>query len=251
MRGGAALNAVATKVLRSRLLAQEEVAEGTLSFGLLKPPGFTFKAGQAIDLILPGRSRRDGQDGRHAFSLVSAPYEGALSVATRMRDSKFKRALKALPIGSPLRIEGPFGSLTLHKDRARPAVFLAGGIGVTPFMSILRQAARDLLPQQLLLLCSNRRPEDAPFLGELRELARLNGNFRLLATMTEAGTSADPWTGETRRIGEALVRAAVSGLARPICYLAGPPALVAAMRGVLERSGIGHDDVRGEEFHGY
>ena len=126
-----------------RLQACEEIADGTMAFHFQRPAGFTFKAGQAIDLILPAATAADVASARHAFSLVSAPMEQELMIATRMRDSTFKRALKSLPIGSQVDIEGPFGSLTLHNDRARPAVFIAGGIGITPFMSVLRQATHD------------------------------------------------------------------------------------------------------------
>lgn len=63
-----------------------------------------------------------------------------------MRDSAFKRALKRIPLGTAVKIDGPSGSLTLHKNSSKPAVFLAGGIGITPFLSILRQAAKDKLP---------------------------------------------------------------------------------------------------------
>jgi ferredoxin-NADP reductase len=72
-----------------------------------------------------------------------------------------------LPIGAGIAIEGPFGSLTLHNDRTRPAVCIAVRIGITPFMSIVRQAAHDGLRQRLVLLYSNRRPEDAAYLAEL------------------------------------------------------------------------------------
>lgn len=234
-----------------KLRVREEVAEGTMAFHFAKPPGFSYKPGQAIDVILIDPPTTDAQSGRHTFSLVSAPFQDDLVVATRMRDSAFKRAFKSLPIGSPVGLEGPFGSLTLHNDRARPAVFIAGGIGITPFMSILRQAAKDQLPQRLSLLYSNRRPEDAAFLVELRELEQLNKNFRLLATMTEMGKSTRPWDGETRLIDEDLIKTACRELSAPICYVAGPPAMVAAMRQTLNRAGIDDDDIRSEEFFGY
>lgn len=234
-----------------RLQAREEIADGTMAFHFQRPAGFTFKAGQAIDLILPAATAADVASARHAFSLVSAPMEQELMIATRMRDSTFKRALKSLPIGSQVDIEGPFGSLTLHNDRARPAVFIAGGIGITPFMSVLRQATHDHLPHRLLMLYSNRRPEDAAFLPELQNLERQNENFRLSPTMTEMAKSAAPWQGETSQITEALLRKNVAGLHQPIFYVAGPPGLVAAMREVLNRIGIDDDDIRSEEFYGY
>jgi ferredoxin-NADP reductase len=156
-----------------------------------------------------------------------------------------------LPISSPARLEGPFGSLTLHSNHARPAVFIAGGIGITPFMSILRQAARDQLPQSLMLLYSNRRPEDAAFLAELQELARCNKNFRLIATMTEMHKSSRPWRGATGLIDQDLVISVSKELAAPIYYVAGPPSMVADLRQTLAHAGITDDDVRSEEFYGY
>jgi len=227
------------------------IAEGTMAFHFGKPAGFSFKAGQAVDVVLVDAPAADAQNTRHAFSLVSAPFEDELVVATRMRDSAYKRALGSLAIGSPVRLEGPFGSLTLHNNRARPAVLIAGGIGITPFMSMLRQAAQDESRQRLLLLYSNRRPEDAAFLSELQQLEERNRNFRLLATMTEISKSARPWTGETRMIDVGLLKKAVDGLPAPIYYLAGPPAMVEALRQTLNLAGVDDDDIRSEEFYGY
>ncbi len=236
----------------AKLRKREEVAEGTMAFHFDRPSGFGFKPGQAIDVVLINAPVADTQSSRHTFSLVSAPFQDDLVVATRMRASVFKRALKSLPIGSAVQLEGPFGSLTLHNNRARPAVFVAGGIGITPFMSILRQAAKDRLAQRLVLLYSNRRPEDAAFLAELRQLEQLNKNFRLVATMTQMSQSGRPWEGETRLIDEELVKKVGADLsAPPVYYLAGPPSMVEAVRQTLNRASINDDDIRSEEFYGY
>lgn len=234
-----------------RLQAREEIAEGTMAFHFEKPTGFSFKAGQAIDVVLINPPTTDTSSARHTFSIVSAPFQDELVVATRMRDSAFKRALKSLPIGSSAKVEGPFGALTLHNDHARGAVFIAGGIGITPFMSILRQAAKLQLPQRLLLLYSNRRPEDASFLAELQQLEQQNENFRLVATMTEMSKSARPWDGETSWVDSDLVKRFAGGLAAPVYYVVGPPAMVEAMQEMLNRAGIAEDDIRTEEFYGY
>jgi ferredoxin-NADP reductase len=234
-----------------RLAGREEIAAGTMAFHFEKPAGFSFKPGQAIDIILMDPPSVSAESARHTFSLVSAPFQGALTVATRLRDSAFKRALKALPIGSLAKLEGPFGSLTLHNNHARPAVFIAGGIGITPFMSILRQATRDQLPQHLVLLYSNRRPEDAAFLAELHELEQYNKNFRLVATMTEMNRSSRPWPGATGSIDQDLVKRVSSEISAPIYYIAGPPSMVAGLREMLGHAGIDDDDIRSEEFYGY
>ncbi|HEX2492147.1 MAG TPA: FAD-dependent oxidoreductase [Steroidobacter sp.] len=232
------------------LAGREEIAASTMAFHFRKPAGFSFRPGQAIDLILDSRAL-EAQSGRHTFSLVSAPSEPELTIATRMRDSAFKRTLKTLPIGEHVRLEGPSGSLMLHNNRSRPAIFIAGGIGVTPFMSILRQAAADKLQHQLVLLYSNRRPEDAAFLAELEQLERENAHFRLMATMTQANPSDRPWHGASGQIDKTLLRGIAEEWPAPIWYVAGPPTMVEAMRRVLNDAGVDGDDVRSEDFYGY
>lgn len=234
-----------------RIEGRETIAEGTMAFHFEKPSGFSSKPGQAMDVVLIDPPTADAQNTRHTFSIVSAPFEGHLSIATRMRDSVFKRALKSLAIGSPIRLEGPFGSLTLHNNRVRPAVFIAGGIGITPFMSILRQAAQDELPHYLVLIYSNRRPEDAAFLAELQALEQRSRYFRLVTTMTQMGQSTRPWAGEVGVMDETLVKRVTGELLAPIYYLAGPPAMVEGMRQTLHLAGVDDDDVRTEEFYGY
>lgn len=234
-----------------RLQRREEVAHDTMAFHFDKPAGLGFKPGQAVDLILADPAVAGTDSARHAFSIVSAPHEAELVLATRMRPSAFKNALARLPAGGTAAIEGPFGSLTLHNRKERPAVFIAGGIGVTPFMSMLRHAAHAGLQQRLILLYSNRRPEDSAYLAELQRLEGENQHFRLVATMTRMGDSRLPWMGETGVIDEALLKRVTEGLANPIFYVAGPPAMVGALRSTLERAGVDGDDIRSEEFYGY
>ena len=236
----------------TRLLSAQQIAQGTMAFHLEKPSGFDFRPGQAFEVILPGESQGgDGQDTHHAFSIVSAPHEAELVFATRMRDSAYKRALGALQAGASVDVDGPFGSLTLHKNPARAGVLVAGGIGITPFMSMLGHAAHGLSQQPLALLYSNRRPEDTAFLAELQDLARSRPALRLAATMTDMAHAAQPWDGATGLIDSAFVQRAIAGLPAPIFYVSGPPAMVQAMRQTLIDAGADEDDVRSEEFYGY
>jgi ferredoxin-NADP reductase len=233
------------------LTQSREIANGTMAFHFTKPAGFSFKPGQALDLVLNDPDNPAAENSRHAFSIVNAPFEDELVLATRMRDSAYKRILRSLGTGASAKVDGPFGSLSLHKDRTRPAVMIAGGIGITPFMSIVRQATHDRLPHPLLLLYSNRRPEDAAFFEDLQKLEQQNGQFRLVATMTDHGQSSLPWHGETATIDSAFVTRAVGALMNPIYYLVGPPGMVAAMRGILNQMEVDDDDIRSEDFYGY
>src|SRR6516165_3452716 len=146
----------------SKLLNRVEVAQDTMAFHFEKPMGFDFKPGQSVDLTLLNPPETDSEGNIRTFSIASAPFENQLMFATRMRDTAFKRSLKNVAIGTPVKMEAAMGSFTLHKNAGKPAVFLAGGIGITPFFSIVRQADHDRAPHKLYLFCSNHRPEDTP-----------------------------------------------------------------------------------------
>lgn len=234
-----------------KLKNRQQVAEGTMAFYFDKPAGFEFRAGQAMDVTLLDPPETDGEGNIRTFSIVSAPFEDHLAVATRMRDTAFKRVLKTVPMGTEVKVENPGGSLTLHKNASKLGVFLAGGIGITPFMSILGQAAHEKLPHRLYLFYANHRPEDAPFLDALGELQKANPNFRFVPTMTAMEKSKEEWTGERGRIDGAMLSRALPDLHGPIYYIAGPPAMVAAMRKMLIDATVDEDDIRTEEFAGY
>src|SRR5262250_147050 len=142
----------------ARLLNRVEVAEDTMAFHFEKPPGFEFRPGQSSDLTLVNPPETDSEGNVRTFSIASAPFEDQLMFATRMRETAFKRSLKKMPLATVVKMEPAMGSFTLHKNSAKPAVFLAGGIGVTPFSSIVRQADHDRAPHKLYLFYSNRRP---------------------------------------------------------------------------------------------
>ena len=236
---------------RSRLLNRVEVAEGTMAFHFEKPPGFDFKAGQSSDLTLLDPPEKDAEGNVRTFSLASAPFQDELMFATRMRNTAFKRSLRIVPLGTPVKMEPPAGSFTLHQDWAKPAVFLTGGIGITPFFSIVQQADHDRLRHHLYLFYSNRRPEDAPFLDILRALERSNPRFRFIPTMTEIQHTKQKWDGETGFIDNAMLSRYLSDLRGPIYYIAGPPAMVSAMRKMLVTAGVDKGDMRTDEFAGY
>ena len=238
------------KPVGTRVLGSEAIAERTRAFHFARPAGFAFKPGQAIDVLLDGAAGAT-EATRHTFSIASAPFEDRLTVATRMRESAFKRALAALPADAGVQVEGPSGSLTLHGDASRPAVFIAGGIGITPFRSILRQAARDRPARRLILLYANHRPEDAAWLEELKSLESGWPDFRLLPVMTAMNRSSQSWAGLAGRIDADMLRSVAAGLPRPVYYAAGAPGMVATMRAVLNDTGVDDDDIRSEDFHGY
>ncbi len=235
----------------SKLKDRKEVAEGTMAFRLEKPSGWAFKAGQYLDMTLLDPSETDSEGNVRSFSIASAPREDTLMVAMRMRDTAFKRVLRTMPLGTAVKIEGPSGDLILQNDSTRAAVFLAGGIGITPFRSIVHWAAKEKLPNRIVLFYCNRRPEDAPFLAELQSLESDNPKYKLIASMTEMEKSQQPWNGETGLINQEMLGRYLKGATSPIYYIAGPPAMVQGLHEMLSKTGIIDDDIRAEEFGGY
>lgn len=232
-----------------KLIKKEEIAQDTMAFYFEKPEGFVYHAGQFADYTLINPSETDEEGNIRGFSLASAPFEPALMSATRMRDTSFKRVLKNLPLGTELILDAPYGNFVLHKTETTPAVFLTGGIGITPVRSIIAQATHDKLPHNIILFYSNKIPQETAFLGDLGSFAKENPNFTFVPVMTR--TTPKEWSGEGGHITKEMLTKYVPELTTPIYYLSGPAVMVAAMRQILTDAQVNEDNIRTEEFSGY
>ncbi len=230
--------------LKNRFL----VAERTMAFQFEKPADFIFKPGQWIDITSVSPTQTDAKGNVRGFSIASAPHEDILMVATRLRDTAFKRELATIPVNTEVKIEGPGGNLVLHHNAARTAVFLAGGIGVTPIRSILYHAAKQRLPHRILFFFSNRRPEDAPFLADLQALQKENPNYAFIPTMTELAKSQHQWNGETGYINKEMLAKYAKDAKSPIYYIVGPPGMVNGLHSLVNEAEVDDDDIRTEDF---
>lgn len=237
------------------LKGKKQIAEGTYAFVFEKPEGFFFRAGQHIRMTLINPPETDSEGNSRFFSLANSPQETDLVFAMRMRDTAFKRVLKCMQVKDKalieILLEIPHGSFLLHDDASKPAIFLIGGIGIVPAFSMIKDAIERKLPHKIFLFYSNRRPEDAPFLDDLVELAKQNPALKLIATMTEPEKSAETWRGETGFINRAMLARHASNLQSSIYYIAGLPEMVSAMQKVLAESDAPEDNIRAEEFAGF
>jgi ferredoxin-NADP reductase len=215
------------------------------------PPagGFSWKAGQNLVMTIPDVD--DPRGPTRPFTISSSPTEeGVIAVSTLIRDSPFKQRLAQMAPGDPVGIEGPEGEFFL--EPGRPAVMIAGGIGVTPFRSMLRFATDTRLEKPLVLVYSSKTPEDIVFRAELDDLARRNHAIRLIHTITRPEEGRTPWVGRKGRIDGDLLRDSTRGIRHPLVYVAGPPGLVKEVRRLLdEEVHISKEDIRTDEFEGY
>jgi ferredoxin-NADP reductase len=236
--------------MQAKIKDKREVAKGTLmvEFDLLGEE-VDFTPGQYFWVTLLDPPYDDDKGPRRHITVVTSPNDrGVLGLATRVRDSAFKRSLAELPVGTEVDVEQPKGNFVLPEDTEQEYVFIAGGIGITVFRSMLRYIAEEGLPHRVTLVYSNRDVESTAFLGELQELERANPNLRLVLTMTE-----DPsWDGESRRIDADFLRDHLGDDLGAFTYLvAGPPGMVEAMEKTLAEAGVPEEQVRPERFSGY
>ncbi|MEO9210144.1 MAG: FAD-dependent oxidoreductase [Ginsengibacter sp.] len=232
-----------------KLKSKKDVASGTMAFHFSKPADFTFKAGQFADYSLIKPSETDAEGDTRGFSL-GAPYEDDIIFTTRMRDTAFKRNMKKMAIGTEVIFDGAYGSFTLQNNTKIPAVFLSGGIGITPVRSIVLQATRDKTAHKIFLFYANKTPKDAAYLDELTEAQKANTNFKLIASMTGIDGS-NGWKGETGFFTKEMLQKYIGDLSLPIYYISGPASMVTSIRKTLNDAGIDDDNIRTEEFSGY
>lgn len=232
-----------------KLIKRQEIANHTLVLTFEKPAGFTFKPGQygGFTLIDPPETDAGGLTRR--FSLLSMPEDNYLAIATRIQHahSAFKKVLAQLPLGSTIKFAGPTGTFTLHEETSIPAVFIAGGIGITPFYSMIRHAMQHASPQPMYLFYGNQKIADAAFLNELIECERHHPSFKLIAAMADDAL----WQGERGFITEAMIKKYIPDIMAPIYYICGSPAMVTALQETLAEMGINEDNIKTEDFPGY
>jgi ferredoxin-NADP reductase len=237
-------------LVRATIKEKREVARGTLLVVFdLQGREVDFRPGQYFWVELLDPPYEDEKGARRHISVVTSPTErGVLGLCTRLRDTAFKRTLAELPVGAEVEVEEPKGNFVLPEDTSRPYVFVAGGIGITVFRSMLRYIADTGAPYRVTLIYSNRDQESTPFLDEVQELDSRIPGFRLVLTMTE-----DPaWDGEARRIDAGFLRDHLGDELATATYLvAGPPPMVEAVVDALGAAGVPEEQVLPDRFSGY
>ena len=236
--------------MRATIKEKREVAKGTLLVLIdLDGAELDYRPGQYFWVELLDPPHEDDKGARRHFTAVTSPSErGVVGFCTRLRESAFKRSVAELPPGTAVEVEPPKGSFVLPEESDRELVFVAGGIGITPFRSMLRYIADEELPHRVTLVYSNRDRASAAFLEELEEIERGGTDLRLVLTMTED----ESWPGERRRIDAAFLSDQLGdGLDGASYMVAGPPGFSKAVTAELEEAGVVPDRIATDSFSGY
>ena len=225
--------------LKLKILEVKEIADFTKSFVLEKPKNFDYLPGQHIFVEIAPENGKP-------FSLVSSPTQNFLEFATIIRDdSPFKQELNVLDSGDELIVSGPYGKKFYYEDEEKDIVFIAGGIGITPFMGILRYLTENEMSTRVTLLYSSRTFKNTAFKKELDGLAETNRNIRIVYTITD-----DPeYKGNKGRIDKNFILDHVENVKDKIWYVAGPPKMVESIYNTLKDLGI--KNIKLDSFSGY
>lgn len=213
------------------------------SFRFERPPEYVFEAGQwgMVDI------RQEEEVLGHHFTHSSSPTAPYLELTTRVRDSTFKRVLAELSPGTEVDMEGPFGSFKLPEEDL-PLVFLTGGIGITPVLSILRFLADGGEDRDLTLFFGNTDQEGIPFRDELTMLEAALPRTHVVHVLSRP---TDDWPGLHGHLTGEMIATKLGTLGGRRYFISGPPGLVLSLEGVLYEGSVPKDAIIKEDFEGY
>lgn len=232
-------------------IKKEKVAKDTYAFYFKRNGEFDdFIPGQYLRMHLPHKDVDDRGTTRY-FTIASSPHVKDMVMFTiRIFDSSFKRSLYNLHEGDLVEFFGPMGWFLLPKHEGMEKVFLAGGIGVTPFHSLLHFLEDQKLTQPITLFVSFKTKEEMVFFEEFQKITKKNKKIRVIYTLTQEDGAID-WIGEKGRISHEMFKKHKIDIHKPMYYIVGSPKMVAGVREMLLKLGIDEEKIEVEDFTGY
>lgn len=214
------------------------------SFRFTRPEALNYKAGQFFFVTL----EREGKELKKHFSFSSSPTEKQhIEFTKKLSNSEYSTALKLLKEGDRATINAPYGQFTFEGEQERVAM-LAGGIGVTPFISICRYCTDLKLPSKITLVYGNKTENDIAFQKELDQMQTQNSRLNVVHTLNEPPKD---WRGKSGFITVDLLKEVLPEYNDTMFYICGPPPMVQAMENTLGKMGIPKSQQKVEYFVGY
>ncbi len=222
-----------TKIKRIR-----EIAKNTVEISMERPKDFSFKAGQYIQLSVNRLEYPDYKGSYRVFSIASSPTDkDNLLIAFRNTNSGFKETLIKSSLGTEVLIEGPHGFSVLPNNTNKSIVFIAGGIGITPYLSMIHFAVMSNIKLSMTLLYSNKDRESSAYIKELENIANHVKSFKIKNTFNNIDTN--------------FIQKNIDNINTSLWYLAGPPNMINSIYEILLSLGIDSSNILTEGFIGY
>lgn len=231
-------------------IERKKASTDAYTFYFKREQSFIYQPGQYLRVTVDNDCEDDRGNSRY-FTISSSPTEkNIICITSRMLDSCFKRVIFHLKKGDKVMYEGPYGNFVLDINKKKPIVFLAGGIGITPFRSMVRYLNDQNLNIPITLFSSFSNESDVLFYNELKSAENNLSNFKYILILTKDSNS-DTFKAEKGRIDEEKIKEHVANYSESLYYVVGPTLMVAAMLDVLKKIGIERHNIRTESFPGY
>jgi ferredoxin-NADP reductase len=236
---------------RLALVRSVAVSPDVIDFFYAPSPPLAYQPGQYLEWTLP-HDHPDRRGQRRYFTLASSPTERTVRIGVKFaeRGSTYKRALVAHGWqGVPIIAAQVAGDFTLPRDPKRKLAFIAGGIGITPFRSMLKYLTDRGEHRDIVLLYANRRHADILYRDVFTAAQRAFG-LRLVAVLSDPSSTPPGWVGATGRIDAALIARQIPDYRERLFYVSGSPALVESVQRGLRELGVKPDRIKTDWFSG-
>ncbi len=234
------------------LSLEQKIPTGTDTWDFLfsKNEDFGYQPGQYLEWTLPGE-QADSRGNRRYFTLASSPTEShfRLGVKTYQPASTFKQKMLAMRTGDTITASQLAGDFTLPGDQKEKLVFIAGGIGITPFRSMIKYLLDSGQKRPIVLLYANKTADEILY-REVFSEAESTG-IKTVYTLTDTNGLPDNWNGRTGRINEQMIKEEVPDYRERLFYLSGPRFMVTGFEEVLKRMGVSRGKIKVDYFPGF
>ncbi len=223
-----------------------EIATNTSAIIVERPANYRYLAGQFTQLIFPN-CPEDQRGNWRWMSLASAPHEDDLLYVMRNTVSPYNTGIRGLKVGATIEISDAKGNFVLPTKINKPLVFLTGGIGITPVLSMLRDLEHTKSEQETYVFYSDWTPSSCAYLDEIKNYT--NSYIKSILTMTNVDKNEE-WTGETRRISKELLNDHLDEPSSALYYTVGSTRFVNGMIELMESMNINKENIVLEKFKG-
>lgn len=233
------------------LTEKKEIAKDTFELVFKPSEKVSYQPGQYMEWTLSSE-KADIRGIRRYFTIASSPLEGVIRLGVKRAEkgSSFKNDLFALESGKGLLATSVMGDFLLPEDKDKTLVFIAGGIGITPFISMLRTLLIKKEKRDIVLLYANKQESEIAYKDVLEEAMRELG-VRVVYVLSDLATVPHDWTGERGFITQEIIETHVSAVISSSYYISGPPAMVSSYSSLLETMHVCKKDITTDFFPGF
>ncbi len=234
--------------MRFRLKEIQKISDQVYNFVFLPDRKFSFAAGQYMEWTLPGVDY-DDRGNRRAFTIASSPTEDTVQLGVKFYapSSMYKYEMSQMKPGDVMYASQLAGSFTMPKNQDTKLVFIAGGIGITPFRSMIKYLTDTNQRRDIILLYVVSNPDELAYMSEIKQAARLG--VRALPISTNLDHTQPGIV--TAKLSRELIETTVTDYSERTFYISGPDAMVTSAKAMLRELEIDRTRIKTDHFSGY